>query len=79
MSGGKDRSRTGYVGDCPDCGKRRYLSRSNAKRAARINHPGDSRMAEYLCGGFWHLGHLPSHVVNRGLTRAPYKPGGDAA
>ena len=79
MSGAKDRARSGYVGDCPTCGKRRYLSRAKARKVARDAFPGD-HLAAYACGDFWHLGRLPSHVVHRGLTRwMPSRGGGDAS
>lgn len=52
------------VGVCPTCGKRRYPSRRDARKAARLAHPGDHLRA-YLCGAFWHLGH-PRHSGMRG-------------
>lgn len=60
---------------CPTCGKLRYPSRKDARRAAsRI--PRDGRLAAYECDGWWHLGHLPT-VVRRGdLERANvWRPG----
>lgn len=53
-------------GKCPDCGKVRYRSRADAKKAARTrNLPG---MSPYECSdGYWHLGHLPP-VVKRGVV-----------
>lgn len=61
MTGGQEMSGSYFhmgLSTCPDCGKRRYGSRKDAKRAARARHPGD-HLAEYRCGGFWHVGHLP--------------------
>ena len=40
---------------CPDCGKVRYLSRADAKRAARAK---SQRARAYRCGQFWHLTHF---------------------
>ena len=67
------RNRTGYHGDCPDCGKRRYGTRKDAKGIARKAHAGEN-MIEYRCGDYWHLSHAPHHVVRRGIERArsPY-------
>lgn len=45
---------------CRTCRKRTYDRRKRARRAARINHPGDHLRA-YRCPrlpGFWHIGHL---------------------
>lgn len=56
------------VGRCPACGKRRYPSRTDARKAIRRAHPGE-RMQAYRCEGFWHIGHLP-HGVRRGEARA---------
>ena len=63
------RNRTGYHGDCPDCGKRRYGTRKAAKGVARKAHAGEN-MIEYRCGDYWHLAHAPHHVVRRGIERA---------
>lgn len=55
-----DRVIRSSVGRCPECGKFSYQSRSDAKRAAKINHPGE-RLTAYLCrhpdGLGWHYGH----------------------
>lgn len=45
-----------HVGTCRGCGKRRYPTRRDARRAARLAHPGEHLRA-YPCGMFWHLGH----------------------
>ena len=45
----------GFCGHCPDCGKRRYSSRAQAKRAARANRCPGRRLRAYRCGGWWHL------------------------
>lgn len=47
---------------CPDCGKRRYLTRVDAKRAARALSPAEPLRA-YLCGTSWHIGHNPGWRV----------------
>lgn len=39
---------------CTHCGKVSYQSRSDARRAARIIHPGQ-RMRAYRRHGAWHL------------------------
>jgi hypothetical protein len=79
------RLRFGYVPDaglCPACGKRRYLSRRDAKTFARISsHHKHRGMTAYRCGDFWHLGHLPAGVKSGRYTRddlarkqAPHPP-----
>lgn len=45
-----------HVGRCRRCGKRRYPTRRDARRAARLAHPGEHLRA-YRCGGYWHIGH----------------------
>jgi hypothetical protein len=37
---------------CPADGKLRYLTRADAKRAARVK---SRRLRAYRCGQFWHL------------------------
>lgn len=73
MSVGKKR-RTGTVrsqstkvisqGICPleTCGKVRFLSRKDAKIAAKRLFPGDHLNA-YECDGWWHFGHKPERVI----------------
>lgn len=46
---------------CPMCGKVRYLSRKQARDAARRLR-GSGHLNAYRCGEFWHLGHLPDPV-----------------
>lgn len=43
------------IGTCPDCGKKRFSSRQDAKRAARRLFPGTC-LRPYQCGQFWHIG-----------------------
>lgn len=44
------------VGVCR-CGKRQYPRRRDARRAARVLHPGH-HMRPYRCGQHWHIGHI---------------------
>lgn len=74
MSVGKKR-RTGTVyskeskvvpqGICPleTCGKIRYSTRRDARKAARDQFPGD-HLTAYLCGDWWHFGHIPKRVLH---------------
>lgn len=45
-----------WVGRCPDCGKARYTTRSNAKKAAKSLFPWDA-FSVYICGDYYHYGH----------------------
>lgn len=49
------RARSLATGTCLDCGKRAYLSRRDAKQAARALHP-DVALRPYQCGRWWHVG-----------------------
>ena len=51
-------------GRCQTTGKRVFLSRSDAKNAARrAMSNGEGRMRPYACDcGYWHIGHLPKAV-----------------
>jgi len=42
------------VGSCPTCGKAGYVSRREAKRAARGMFPGTHHKA-VKCGQWWHI------------------------
>jgi hypothetical protein len=44
------------VGICPQDGKRRFLSRSDAKKAARDLFPGEP-LSVYRCDDYFHFGH----------------------
>jgi len=46
------------IGTCPDCGKKRYATRKDARRAARAFHRTESLRA-YRCGDWHHYGHSP--------------------
>ena len=39
---------------CGDCGKHGYVSKQQAKQAARSLYPG-TRMRVYRCGTLWHM------------------------
>lgn len=65
------RSSPGYmaVGICQTCGKQCYTSRDDAKRSARVNHPGQV-MHIYSCeerpGIFWwHLSSIPADKLKQ--------------
>ena len=56
---------------CAQHQKKGYISKREAKRAARMYHPGE-HLNVYQCTtdvGMWHIGHLPSAVVKRGVPR----------
>ena len=42
------------VSTCGVCGKQGYRSRREARRAARVLHPG-RRVRAYSCAGRWHF------------------------
>jgi len=50
---------------CPDCGKRRYPTRAEARKAMRAIRSRDGRLNAYRCpvGNDWHLGHLPVDII----------------
>lgn len=51
------------VGHCRACEKSAYPSRRAARRAARVNFPGEQNMSAYPCpngGGLYHFGHRPA-------------------
>lgn len=57
---------------CQRCGKWCYPSRTAAKAAARMLHPGD-HMSAYWCpvdGRYAHFGHLPAAVITGEIERA---------
>jgi hypothetical protein len=53
------------------CGKWAYPSRRQARRAARVLHPGE-RLRAYAClrAGSWHFGHLPKTATLPGTSGA---------
>ncbi|MDB4872712.1 MAG: hypothetical protein JWL97_3716 [Gemmatimonadales bacterium] len=42
------------IGTCGACGRARYISRCEARYAARLASPG-TRLRAFRCGTFWHL------------------------
>lgn len=54
---------------CP-CGKWGYTTKTGAKKAGRVHHPGD-HLATYRCdqSDYWHIGHLPGVVRGGQLPR----------
>lgn len=65
----------GRIGQCPLCGKVRFRSRKAAKDFIRENHPGH-HLRPYECEdedgnltGYWHYGHLPALVIQRGASK----------
>ena len=64
---------------CPDCGKRTYITRRDAKRACRNYLPGDHVNAYPSCdGNGWHAGHLPARVLSGHVDRSTYYQDGAA-
>lgn len=62
---------------CPVCGKIAYLSRADARRAAKqLDAVGrrEGRIRPYRCGDSWHLGHLPKRVVDGEISRDQLGP-----
>lgn len=62
---------TPYMGRkiCDTCGKQCYLTREEAKRSARVNHPGQA-MHEYSCeepsgNVWWHLSSIPADKLTQ--------------
>lgn len=56
---------------CPGCGKRGYLTRADARRAAK-HHPNPTGLAAYRCEyrpDVWHVGHLPPEVRRGHVAR----------
>lgn len=63
-----DRKRVHGIGRCPDCGKRRFRDRRDAKASARQRCPGEP-VGAYRCGAYWHWGHRPRDVRNGTLDK----------
>ena len=61
MRGPQIRPHSLAIGTCRRCGKRSYLTRREAKKAARAIHPNVPLRA-YQCGQMWHYGHSPDWV-----------------
>lgn len=43
------------MGACPECGKMRYTSKGQAKRAGRQTPRRRGKLRVYRCGAYWHL------------------------
>ena len=73
MPGGDDLSprararlaKNGNLYGCATCGKIRFPTRDDARRAAKKAHPG-THLSTYRCGAVWHYGNLTPDVI-RGL------------
>lgn len=63
----------GYIGTCPESGKRQFTSRRTA--AATAKQIRGRHMSAYRCDEceFWHLGHLPANVVHGFADRRAYE------
>ncbi|MGE3449000.1 MAG: hypothetical protein AB7H92_15635 [Microbacteriaceae bacterium] len=68
----------GFV-SCPDCGKRLYVTRREARAAVRrtrlhIRYAKRTVMREYRCPvrDGWHIGHLPKPVRDGATTSAEH-------
>lgn len=60
------------MGLCGRCGRARYATRSQARRAARIGMPG-RRLRAYRCGDAWHLtSHSRPQWIAGPVTLAPH-------
>lgn len=57
-----------WYGTCPTCGKRSFPTRKAARKAIRSIGDGD-HMSAYRCDTSWHIGHLPTAVINGTTTR----------
>ena len=67
-----------YQPELCTCGKRRYPSRKEARRAARTLPRGNraDRTRAYQCApGIWHIGHHPTSLRNGAITRDEYNDG----
>ena len=59
------------VGQCPDCRKKRYVSRSAAKTDFKRLFPDRRDLHAYACtGGYWHFGTQAQAVRSGDLSKA---------
>lgn len=68
---GKRNGPPSYVAWCPDHEKYLWISKKEAKLAARLHHPRE-RLTPYRCetrDGLWHYGHLNPLVITRGIEQ----------
>lgn len=72
------KARHGFIpggSPCPDCGKKQWLSRADARTMAKRMPFGKGiGLHPYRCGDFWHLGHLPRAVIAGDITRDDIPP-----
>jgi hypothetical protein len=67
-------SKSLHYGTCPrPCGRRQYVSRSEAKAASRALYPGRTPRPE-PCGRFWHIG--PDQDAEQVAAEREQKSGG---
>lgn len=70
-SGTRDYEQAALSGGRCDCGKIRFLSKTDAKRTIRrMKGRKGPRMHAYACGEFWHIGHVPKDLKTGYATRA---------
>ncbi len=65
----KSMPRHGFAGRCGVCGKLRFLTRKDARAFARSRFP-NAHMNAYMCGGYFHIGHLSRAVLAGRASRA---------
>lgn len=58
--------RAPFIGTCPTCGKRCFVTRRTAKTEARRL---GGHMHVYRCGDWWHYGHPPTALIRGKITR----------
>ena len=64
----------GGAGTCSTCGKTRYLTKSDAKKAIRQMPSRANRLSAYACGNYWHTGRPPRGLVSGNQVRAEIGP-----
>lgn len=64
---------------CAATGKKRWLSRRDARTVAKRVNPGE-HMSAFRCAscGDWHLGHIPTDIVRGAYGRDEIRARGDA-
>lgn len=50
-----------HHGRCRVCGKLRYATRVDARKAAQVAY--GRKLRAYRCGDWWHYGHLPASTL----------------
>ena len=56
-------------GECPECGKRMFTDKHQAKQAIRAMKGRVGRLQAYRCGLVWHIGHPPPALTAGVITR----------